>query len=360
MDIMPSVPVLSTLYLYLTEGCNCACSHCWFVAERDTQDPKHGVMLKVDALRRAIEQALPLGLTSLKWTGGEPTLHPQFPELLQIQKEFGLSGAVETNGMLVTRALAEQMKASDVFQVSVSLDSADEAVHDAIRGVRGGFKQTVKGVGALVSAGFQPELILTLQQANHHELPKFIALAEQLGAGSVKLNVLQPVLRGEKLMLEGKGLSVREILDISESVENEFTKSTSLPIQLDLPMAFRPLAKILSGSQDGVCKILNILGILPRGEYALCGVGQHVAELAMGDVMTSSLQEVWSSHSVLQQVREGLPERLEGICSQCLMKSACFGSCVAANYQLSGNLLAPYWFCEQAHAEKLFPNSRRT
>ena len=316
-------------------------------------------MLKIDALRQAIEQALPLGLTSLKWTGGEPTLHPQFSEFLKMQEDFGLTGAVETNGMLVTRALAEQMKASDVFQVSVSLDSADEVVHDAIRGVKGGFKQTVKGIETLVSAGFQPELILTLQRVNYKELAKFFALAEDLGAGSVKLNILQPVLRGKKLLLEGEGLSVREILGISEAIETEYTKSTSLTIHLDLPMAFRPLAKILSGEKAGVCKILNILGVLPHGEYALCGVGQHVPELAMGDVMTTSLQEVWSSHLVLQQVRGGLPERLQGICSQCLMKSACLGSCVAANYQLSGNLLAPYWFCEQAHAEKIFPNSRR-
>ena len=85
----------------------------------------------------------------------------------------------------------------------------------------------------------------------------------------------------------------------------------------------------------------------------------HVPELAMGDVMASSLQEIWLSHPVLQQVREGLPERLEGICSQCVMKSACLGSCVAANYQLSGNLLAPYWFCEQAYTENLFPKSRQ-
>ena len=360
MDMMPPVPVLSTLYIYLTKGCNCACSHCWFVAERASQGPKHGAMLKVDTLRRAIEQALPLGLASLKWTGGEPTLHPQFPELLQIQKEFGLSAAVETNGMLVTRALAEQMKAADVFQVSVSLDSADEVVHDTIRGVKGGFKQTVKGIQELVSAGFQPELILTLQRVNYKGLVRFFTLAEDLGAGSVKLNVLQPVLRGEKLLLEGESLSVREILGISEAIENKFIKNTSLTIHLDLPMAFRPLAKILSGEKAGVCKILNILGVLPHGEYALCGVGQHVPELAMGNVMTTSLQKVWSSHPVLQQIREGLPEHLQGICSQCLMKSACFGSCVAANYQLSGNLLAPYWFCEQADAEELFPNSRRT
>jgi SynChlorMet cassette radical SAM/SPASM protein ScmF len=329
------------------------------VAERKSQQVNHDVVLSLDVVRHAIKEALPLGLTSLKWTGGEPTLHPKFPEFLKLQREFGLSGVIETNGMLVTSELADLMQESGVSQVSVSLDSADENIHDAIRGVTGGFKRTVKGVKALVSAGFQPELILTLQRANYIELPAFFALAEKLGAGSAKLNILQPVLRGEKLQSEGEGLSVKEILEIAKKLEGELTINTSLPIHLDLPMAFRPLAKILSGAHDGVCKIMNILGVLPRGDYALCGVGQHVDALSMGAVMASSLPEVWASHPVLQKVRVGLPDELKGVCSGCLMKSACLGSCVAANFQLSGELLAPYWFCAQADVEGLFPESRR-
>jgi radical SAM protein with 4Fe4S-binding SPASM domain len=104
---------------------------------------------------------------------------------------------------------------------------------------------------------------------------------------------------------------------------------------------------------------MNILGVLPRGEYALCGVGQHVPELAMGDVISSSLEELWRSHPVLQKVRAGVPHQLKGVCARCLMKNACLGSCVASNYQVSGDILEPYWFCEKAEQEGLFPESRK-
>jgi SynChlorMet cassette radical SAM/SPASM protein ScmF len=316
-------------------------------------------MLEPDVLRHAIEQALPLGLTSLKWTGGEPTLHPHFSEMLQMQTEFGLTGAVETNGMLVTLPLAELMREARVEQVSVSLDSADAAIHDAIRGVAGGFERTIKGVTNLVSAGFRPELILTLQRANSPGLTDYFALAEQLGVCSVKLNVMQPVLRGGQLLVEGGGLSVGEILAIAESLSHQPSGTSTCPVRLDLPLAFRPLSKVISGEHAGVCNIHNIIGLLPNGGYALCGVGQHVAELCMGDAQTSSLPEVWASHPVLQKIRQELPGRLSGICSHCLMKNACLGSCVATNYHLSGELLAPYWLCEQAEAQGLFPESRR-
>ena len=359
MALTDQTPELRTLYLYLTEGCNCACRHCWIVNDRQGDNTKPNTILSMDVLRTALEQALPLGLVSLKWTGGEPTFHPQFCDFLRLQHRFGLSAAIETNGMLVTEKLAGLMVETGINQVSVSLDSADAAIHDAIRGVKGGFGRTVAGIKALVSSGFRPELILTLQRSNSDSLPEFFSLAEELGAGSVKLNILQPVLRGATLLVEGEALSVDEILGIKDMIEDMSEKKMTIPVKLDLPLAFRPLSRIMSGEDDGVCAIHNILGVLPHGEYALCGVGQHVPELSMGNVCSTSLEDIWRSHSVLQYLRDGLPTKLKGICAKCLMQSVCKGSCVAANYQLSGDLLDSYWFCEQADALGLFPALRR-
>lgn len=351
-------PELRTLYVYLTEGCNCACRHCWIVPERGSK-AAGAALLEPEVLRQAIEQALPLGLTSLKWTGGEPTYHPRFIEFLRLQKKFGLTSIIETNGMLIDEKLAAQMRDHGVDRPSVSLDGAIPATHDSIRGVVGGFARTLAGIRALVAAGYRPELILTLQKINRDELAAFFELAESLGAGSVKLNILQPVLRGATLTREGEGLGIRELLDVELAIKTERSRRPELPILMDLPMAFRPLSKILSGEDDGACNIRHVLGILPHGTYALCGIGQHVAELVMGTVATSNLAELWQKHPVLLGLRDGLPEKLQGICRDCLMKSVCLGSCVAANYQCSGDLLAPYWFCRQAAEMGLFPASRR-
>jgi len=59
------------------------------------------------------------------------------------------------------------------------------------------------------------------------------------------------------------------------------------------------------------------------------------------------------------QLREGLPHRLTGICSRCIMRARCIGSCIAQNYYRDGSLWAPYWFCELADEAGLFPASRR-
>lgn len=351
------IPALTTLYVYLTNGCNCSCRHCYFVPEHTAQG-QPGKVLAPEILRYAIMQALPLGLCRLKWTGGEPTLHPAFTEALQIQKEFNLVASLETNGLLLNESLVECMVTSGVDRVSVSVDGARPATHDLIRGVAGGFQRTVRGIRCLTEFGYRPEMICTLQQSNVGELDEYLALAEELGAGAVKLNVLQPFLRGKALSEQGGAIGVDEVLMIAERLNSMTTQTNDMPVTIDVPMAFRPLSKIVSGEQSGACNILHVLGLLPNGDYALCGVGQHVSELAMGEVMTRPLVEVWHEDPVLQSLRAGLPEKLQGVCDVCLMKSACKGSCVAANYQAGGNLFAPYWFCQQAMDAGLFPTSR--
>jgi radical SAM protein with 4Fe4S-binding SPASM domain len=83
-----------------------------------------------------------------------------------------------------------------------------------------------------------------------------------------------------------------------------------------------------------------------------------VTDLVFGEVGKDPLGVVWREHTILEALREGLPERLEGVCSRCLMRGRCLGSCVAQNYYSTGSLWAPFWLCEQAEGAGLFPASR--
>jgi SynChlorMet cassette radical SAM/SPASM protein ScmF len=354
----PQPPTLNELYVYVTNGCNCACRHCWIVPENSGKAGRPVHFIAPEIFEAAVKEALPLGLNAVKWTGGEPTIHPEFARLLQIQKKYDLAGRLETNGMQVTAELAELLQECGVTGVSVSLDGATAATHDAVRNVPGGFKRTLAGIGNLVKAGYRPEIIMSLMRANIGELESLLDLAAELGAGQVKLNIIQPTLRGSDLHESGDALSVRELLDLNQRLQEEFQPRYELPIFLDVPMAFRPLGNLVEGDGLSSCGILGILGLLADGHYALCGVGEHVPELVYGQAGVGRLAEIWASHPVLNQLREGLPKDLKGVCGDCLMKNVCLGSCVAMNYQQGQGLMAPYWFCEQAHAEQLFPASR--
>jgi SynChlorMet cassette radical SAM/SPASM protein ScmF len=120
------------------------------------------------------------------------------------------------------------------------------------------------------------------------------------------------------------------------------------------------MGKMFGDEGDGCssCGILGILGVLANGSYALCGIGENVPELIFGHAEADRLEDVWKTTGVLNELREGLTDRLEGICGNCLMKDMCLGSCIAQNFYRSNRLWAPFWYCEEARKARLFPGTR--
>lgn len=350
---------LNTVYFYLTEGCNLRCRHCWI-------EPKYQIgkrsysALDPDLARSIIEQAKPLGLSGVKLTGGEPLLHPQIEGILEIIRSEDLRLTVETNGLLCTPELARRIAACRDPFVSVSLDGAEAETHEWVRGVSGCFGRALEGVRNLVKAGCRPQVIMTLMRRNREQMESVVRLAESMGACSVKFNILQPTARGERMHRAKATLTIEELVDLGGWVENSLSSSTPLRLYYSHPMAFRPLGKMFGNDSgaNSVCRILGILGVLSNGSYALCGIGETVPELVFGHASADRLVDIWNNTPVLEELREGIPHRFEGICGQCLMKCWCQGSCVAQNYYRTKNLWAGYWYCEEARKRGLFPESR--
>jgi SynChlorMet cassette radical SAM/SPASM protein ScmF len=351
------MPAINTLYFYLTEGCNLACRHCWMGPRFDATG-NHYPTLPVELFETAIREARPLGLSGVKLTGGEPLLHPRFTRLLEIVRREELKLTIETNGLLCTpEIVAEIAKSPDRF-VSVSIDGTDAATHEWVRGVPGSFEAARQAVRNLVAAGLRPQIIFTVMRGNVGQVDAIVHMAEELEAASVKFNVVQPTARGEKLHKDQETLNIADLIELGRHVEQELAPKTKLKLFILYPQAFRALHRIAGGDGCGVCGIFGILGVLASGHYALCGIGEQVPDLVFGEVGKDMLEVVWRENAILKALREGLPGRLEGVCSDCLMKHRCLGSCVAQNYYRSGSLWAPNWFCEQAEEAGLFPASR--
>jgi SynChlorMet cassette radical SAM/SPASM protein ScmF len=195
---------------------------------------------------------------------------------------------------------------------------------------------------------------------NKPEMEPLVRLAESLGAGSVKFNLVQPTARGEKMHETGETLTIQELVELGEWVENTLTKTTNLRVVYSHPAAFKPLSRMFGDGGDGcgVCGIFGILGVLGNGSYALCGIGETVPEMVFGHAAEDSLEDVWKNASMLNDIREGLPEKLGGICGECMMKGVCLGSCIAQNYYRLKDLWASFWYCEEAREAGIFPETR--
>ncbi len=350
---------LHQLYFYLTGACNLRCRHCW-IEPQYLHDAETFAALDTEVFRSILDEALPLGLTGVKLTGGEPLLHPEIDRIVEMVRDARVRLLMETNGTLCTPELARKIADCQNVSVAVSLDGSDAATHEWIRGQKGCFRTALEGIDHLVNVGIHPQIIMTVMRRNKEQMSEMVHLAKRLGAGSVKFNVLQPTARGLKMHRAGESPDVIELISIGKWVDETLALETDLPVFFHQPPAFRPLGRMFGESGDGCqcCGISNILGVLPDGSYALCGIGVLEPDLVFGRAGIDPLKMIWQENPVLQDIRQGLPERLKGICAACVMKYVCLGTCIAQNYYRAKDLWAPFWFCEEAQRLRVFPQSR--
>ena len=359
LDLPEGVPLLNTFYLYMTTGCNLFCQHCWITPKFIKGEPSPGEFIQLEHLKNAVKEGKTLGLSSAKFTGGEPLLHPQFREILDYLTSEDLKLTMETNATLIDQELAEYIKEnSNLTFVSTSLDSHRPEFHDKFRGMEGAFKKTVQGIEYLVKAGYRPQVIMSPHKANIHDVDELVKFAVSIGAGSVKLNPVTPNGRGKKMIKDGLTLDYDELVNLVRYVRGELQEKTSIALHVSLPPALQTIKELLN-NKSGQCNVQGILGILGSGEMALCGIGRNIPELCFGTLGKDSLRDVWINNPTLVRLRKDLEGEYPGLCGDCIHSHRCQTECVAINYSLTGELVHPYYICEDALELGMFPATRR-
>jgi radical SAM protein with 4Fe4S-binding SPASM domain len=338
LDLPAGVPPLRSFYLYLSNSCNLACRHCWITPRFVDGRPSPGEVIDLNLLRRAVQEAKPLGLHSAKLTGGEPMLHPRFLDLADMLSAEDLELTMETNGTLLIADLARHLKEHTRLRfVSVSLDGADAETHDGFRQVPGAWAAALRGLDHLVEAGYSnSQVIMSVHRGNVAQVEALVRLAAAHGAASVKFNPVTGT---------GRGISMHER---GETLDN-------------IPLALRPIGELMdTRGRVGDCGVLGILGILGSGEIALCGIGRTVPELIYGRLGESSIRDIWLHHPRVLELRRLVEDvaAYPGVCGDCVMARRCRTVCVANNYVHAGRLVWPAALCEEAAQRGLFPVSR--
>ncbi len=142
---IPEVP--DNVMVDLTWACNHRCAFCYNPAE----DHRRGYppAATIEAVLRALAN---WGVREVLYLGGEPTLHPDFEELLELGATLGLCQRMVTNGSRIDVRRAERLARWNV-EVGISLHGSDADVHDRLAGSRNAFRKALQSLDALVAAG---------------------------------------------------------------------------------------------------------------------------------------------------------------------------------------------------------------
>ncbi len=348
---------LRSIYLYITSGCNLRCKHCWI--EAGPEERKRRKELDFEQWRGIMDQAIELGLGSVKFTGGEPLLiRDTTYQLMCYLREKEIRVTMETNGTLLDDEVAKFFSETKGSYISVSLDGPNAELHDYFRSVKGAYDRTVEGMALLAKYKVPYQLICAVHRDNCDTIDDMIALGKELKAGSVRFLPVARTGRGSDMVRDNQALDLEETIDLFRFLMEEVVPSAGIPVCISPTPAFCAWPDVKKNFKQGSCGLPHMAGMLADGTFALCGIGEQCSDTIYGNALETPLKELWESAPSLQKQREKMESGIEGICSICVFRNTCKGQCRAAAMDAYGTVDAPHPFCQAAYDKGLFPESR--
>ena len=164
----------------VTNECNLTCLHC--MEQSGPGKAFHDELSETQAFS-FLQQVMDREIPYLSFSGGEPTLHPRFFEMVEYVCGRNAQLKIETHGHGMTVAKADRLKSLGVKAVQISLDGASHETFNRIR-VRGNFDLAIEGIKNLRAAAVPVEIHYSPTLFNVHEIGLAVDLAYELGAYS--------------------------------------------------------------------------------------------------------------------------------------------------------------------------------
>ncbi len=175
-------PLLRDVKIKITSRCNLRCRMCSYWKTRDEES------LSTAEWKSVLDQLPERGCRKVHFSGGEVFLRRDFLDILEHSVRLGLKANLTTNGTLVDREGAERIVAARTNSVSISLDGPNARIHDAVRGVAGAFRKSLRTIRLLQhfsAKGRRPVKVrinFVVMRQNFRKLPEMVRLAGELGA----------------------------------------------------------------------------------------------------------------------------------------------------------------------------------
>ncbi|MFC0313307.1 mycofactocin radical SAM maturase [Gordonia phosphorivorans] len=331
----------------LTYACNLACVHC--LSSSGKRDPRE---LSTEQCKAIIDELQRMQVFYVNIGGGEPTVRPDFWELVDYAVDHQVGVKFSTNGLRISPEVAQRLAATDYVDVQISLDGATAEVNDAVRGP-GSFDMAVRALQNLSDAGFaDAKISVVVTRQNVTQLDEFKALADRFGA----------TLRITRLRPSGRGADVWDDLHpLPEQQRDLYDWLVEHGDRVLTGDSFFHLAAFSEGGGSGLPG-LNLCGagrvvclIDPVGDVYACPFAIHENFLAGNITTDGGFQEIWQRSDLFTELRE---PQSAGACSSCAHFDACRGGCMAAKFFTGLPLDGPDPECVQGYGETLLAGER--
>lgn len=298
--------------LAITYRCNNDCHHCYNARARSFPE------MSTENWKQVIDKVWDLTIPHIVFTGGEPTLRNDLPELISYAEKKGLITGINTNGRRLSQPeYVKSLVDAGLDHVQITLESHLDSIHDEMVNCLGAWKQTTEGIRNVLKTPLYMMTNTTLLQPNSKYLDGLLDYLSGLGVPTVGLN---------SLIYSGKGANVNSGLQESE-LEYYLTRAKAHVEQSGQKLIWYTPTQYCHF--DPVTQELGIKGcsaarynmcVEPDGSVLPCQSYYH----SLGNILTDPWQSIWN-HPLSLSIRErtNVPAK----CHNCSLLTECGGGC---------------------------------
>ncbi len=337
----------------VTQRCNLRCVHCY----AHSKDIEYKNELTTEEGKALIDDLADFGCPVILFSGGEPLMRKDLPELAGYARSKGIRAVISTNGTMITEAMAKKLKDIGLSYVGISLDGMRET-NDKFRGIEGSFDKALKGLHNCQKEGIKVGLRFTVNRHNVHDIPAIFDLMEKENIPRICFYHLVYSGRGsemvnEDLSLEESRKTVDLLMDKTRELHAKGFKAEVLTVDnhCDGPYIYM---RLLKEDPERAAEVLELLN-MNRGNSTGIGFGcvswdgsvhpdQFWRHYTFGNVRDRKFSEIWRDTS--DELMAGLKDRKPLIkeyadrCAHCKWLDVCNGNFRVRAEAIYGNTWA--------------------
>lgn len=305
------------LYIYLTNDCNLACTHCYMYSGKPKIDE-----LPKEAWFKIIENAKESGISAITFTGGEVLQYKDWFEIIKFAKEKDMSITLLTNGVLWDKEKIEKSK-QYVDEVQISLDGTDENQNAIVRG-KDNFLKALDNVKLFVKAGIKTVIATTPTLDNVKDIDKtYINFAKELlhelQSEHLYFKISQKLITGRKvqaLILD----KAKEYSAITRNLANTLYPNSDIKNFINNMGIGKGLKNCGYGG----------ISISSDGKFFICNRVEDIEPIATNKDDFKAIIEKANYYYEWSSVDNVMP------CMSCEIKYICGGGCRIDEYHFAG------------------------
>lgn len=305
---------ISYFRVSITDRCNYRCIYC--KPEEQFEFIPHEEILRYEEIVEIIEEAVNLGVTKVRITGGEPLARKGvvdfIKKLREIEKLEDIS--LTTNGFFLSE-YAEKLKDAGLNRVNISLDSLQEEKYKRI--TRGGsLEKALKGIDSALKAGLLPIKINTvlIRGANDDEVGDFVRLTLER---PLNIRFIEFMPSGEELKDNYRDKFI-SVLEIKESLAEKYSFR---PINTNLGNGPAKYYQIKGGQgtigfitalSQHFCKTCNRIRLTSEGKLRPCLFSNMEVDIKQAIRNAKTADKIIRSRIIRNNIEKAISIKPEG------------------------------------------------